>query len=66
MNREAAVRSVHREVEALSRLHQHGLYNSTGYQARKQDVKERIRELGIDVMTELDPVTLILYRRYLE
>lgn len=65
MNREATVRSLHREVETLSRLHQHGLYNTNGYQVRKKRVKEIIRDYDIDVMKELDPVTAILYRRYL-
>ena len=66
MNREAAVGRLHAEVETLIRLHQHGLYDSHGYQARKRRIQESIRELGIDVKKELDPVTLVLYRRYLE
>lgn len=65
MNREATVRSLHSEVEMLSRLHQHGLYNTSGYQARKKRVEELIQDHDIDVMTELDPITAILYRRYL-
>ena len=64
MDREAAVRDVSSEVEALIRLHQHGLYNSSGYQARRRKMEELIREYGIDLRKELDPVTLILYRRY--
>ncbi len=65
MDREAAVRNLSSEVEALIRLHQQGLYNSSGYQARRKKIEELIREQRIDLRKELDPVTQILYRRYL-
>ena len=65
MDREAAICDLHAEVEALIRLHQHGLYDSCGYQARRKRIHELIEEYDIDIKKVLDPVTLILYRRYL-
>ena len=65
MDREEAIRDLHTEVEALIRLHRHGLYGSGGYKARRKRMEALIEEYDIDIKKVLDPVTLILYRRYL-
>ncbi len=66
MNREITPVNLHGEIETLIRLHQHGLFNSNGYQARKRRIKDYVRENKVDMMRELEPVTYVLYRRYLE
>ena len=66
MSREAIVRDIHQEVESLIRMHHMGLYRTEGYQVRKKRILEMIRENEIDVGRDLDPVSRILFRRYLE
>ena len=66
MSREAIVRDIHSEVESLIRLHRMGLYHTDGYKERKQRILDVIRENEIDVGRELDPVSRILFRRYME
>ena len=63
MNRE--MRTLHEEMETLIRLHRHGLFNTPGYIDRKKEIKEFIRENRIN-LEDLEPLTLILYRRYFE
>ena len=63
MNRE--MRTLHEEMETLIRLHRYGLSNSPGYIDRKKGIKEFIRENRIN-LEDLEPLTLILCRRYCE
>ena len=65
MERQAAITSLHKEVETLIRLHRHGLYDTSGYRARKKRIEKMIAECQIDVKKDLDPLTLILYHRYI-
>lgn len=65
MDRSMTVRDLHGEVDALLRLHHKGLYNSRGYQDRKQRIVEFVSRNKIDLRTELDPVSFILYNRYI-
>ena len=66
MDRSMTVQELHGEVNALITLHQKGLYNTRGYQERKQRIKEFIHRNKIDLRAELDPVSFILYRRYID
>ena len=66
MDREETVRNVQSEMESLVRLHKQGLYYTRGYQARKREIERCIREYQIDLMKEIDPVSVVLYRRYCE
>ena len=66
MDREQILRDLNTEVESLIRLHQKGLYRSQGYQDRKGQIKELIRTYKIDIRHELDPISLLLYQRYIE
>jgi len=63
MDRET--RTLREEIETVIRLHRHGLYHTQAYQDRKRRVLDYVRENEIRV-EDLDPVTLILYRRYFE
>ena len=66
MDRSMTVQDLHGEVDALILLHQKGLYNSSGYQERKRRIKEFVHRNKIDLRAELDPVSFILYRRYID
>ena len=66
MNREKIVRDLNSEMEVLIRLHRHGLYNTAGYRDRKHRIKDFVLKNGIDIRRELDPVSLVLYRRYID
>lgn len=66
MDRSMTVQELHGEVHALITLHQKGLYSSRGYQERKRKIKEFIQRNKIDLRAELDPISLILYRRYID
>ena len=63
MDRE--MRMLHEEIETVIRLHRYGLFNTDGYRARKKKIEDHVRENNIHV-EDLDPLTLILYRRYFE
>ncbi|MGX8693148.1 MAG: hypothetical protein ACSW8E_05250 [Clostridia bacterium] len=67
MERENAIRELQEQIESMARLHvRHGLYHSEGFQRRREQVKKLIREHGIDVKKELDPMVGLLYRRYFD
>ena len=63
MNRETRV--LHEEMESLIRLHRFGLFDTPGFKTRKDRIREFIRENEINV-EQLEPLTLIFYRRYIE
>ena len=44
----------------------HGLHTTVHFQAHKQDIADYIKEHEIDIRSELDPISLNLYRRYFE
>lgn len=66
MNREEVLQRVQKEAEILIRLHRHGLYHTEGYQERKRRIKEYISLHQIDMKNTLDPISRILYQRYIE
>ncbi len=67
MERLNAIREVHEQIESMARLHlRHGLYHSEGFRRSRERVKRIIREHGIDVRRELDPMVGLLYRRYFD
>ena len=67
MEREKAIRDLHRQIEGLARLHtRHGLYHSEGFRAQKEQVKNLIREHKVNVRKELDPQVRMLYIRYFD
>ena len=66
MDRSMTVQDLHVEVDALIRLHHKGLYNSRGYQDRKRRMKEFIHRNEIDLRAELDPISFVLYQRYID
>ena len=59
------MRMLHEEVESLITLHRYGLFDTPGFKTRKTRLMSFIRENRLNV-EELDPLTLIMYRRYLE
>lgn len=63
MDRE--MRILHEEIGKVIRLHRYGLTNTDGYRSRKKWILDYIRDNNINV-EDLDPLTLILYRRYFE
>ena len=63
MNRE--MRMLHEEVESLITLHRYGLFNTPGFKTRKDRLMCFIRENKLNV-EDLEPLTLMMYRRYLE
>jgi len=66
MDRSMTVQELYGEVHALITLHQKGLYNSRGYQERKNAIKEYVHRNKIDLRAELDPISFWLYRRYID
>ncbi len=67
MERKAAIKEVHEDIESMARLHLlHGLYQSEGFRKSKENVEKLIREYGVDVRTELSPQAGMLYRRYFD
>ena len=67
MKREEAIRELHGQIESLARLHiRHGLYQSEGFQKRREAIRKLIREHNVDVRKELDPMVGLLYRRYFD
>ncbi len=66
MNRDEHLHELSQEIEALIRLHYHGLYYTRGYQDRKARMKDFVRTHDIDMQSVLDPDSLLLYKRYLE
>ena len=57
------LRTLDEEIVTVDRLHRYGLYHTQAYRERIQRVEDYIRENGIR-LEDLDPVTLILYKRY--
>ena len=67
MEREQAIRELHSHIESLARLNvRHGLHGSEGFRRQKEEVQRLVREYGIDVRQELEPMTRLLYRRYFD
>ena len=67
MERKRVIEDLGGRIETLTRLHiRHGLHTTGHFQAHKQDIADYIREHEIDIRTELDPISLNLYRRYFE
>ena len=65
MERREIIKVLSRELESLTRLHvQYGLYNTEGFQTQKSSIARYIDENGIDIRSELDPLSLNQYRRY--
>ena len=59
------MRTLHEEVESLIKLHRYGLFDTPGFQTRKTRLMSFIRENKLNV-EDLDQLTLMMYRRYLE
>ena len=67
MERQAVIRNLSGEIETLARLHiQHGLHDTKGFANQKSSIEKLIRDNGVNLKKELDPLTLQLYRRYFE
>ena len=67
MDRELIIRNLHGQIEGLASLHiRHGMQHSEGFQRRRERIRQIISENGIDVRRELDPMIVLLYRRYFE
>ena len=65
MERREIIKVLSRELESLTRLHvQYGLYGTKGFQTQKSSIARYIDENGIDIRSELDPLSLNQYRRY--
>ncbi len=65
MERELAIRTLHSEIETLTRLHiQHGLHDTDGFAAQKRNIEKLIQDNRINLKVDLDPLSLNLYRRY--
>ena len=59
------MRMLHEEVESLITLHRYGLFDTPGFKTRKHKLMRFIRENNLNV-EDLDPLTLMMYRRYLD
>lgn len=59
------LRMLHEEVESLITLHRYGLFDTPGFKIRKNRLMSFIRENKLS-LEDLDPLTLMMYRRYLE
>ena len=67
MDRKRVIEDLGDRIETLTRLHvRHGLHTTVHFQAQKQDIADFIKENEIDIRSELDPISLNLYRRYFE
>ena len=67
MEREAVIRDLNEQIEALARLHiHHGLYDSEGFKRRRTQVENMVREHRVNVRKELDPEVNLLYKRYFD
>lgn len=67
MERERIIQDLHGQIETLTRLHiQHGLDKTEHFQTHKDSISDFINKHGIDVRSELDPVSRNLYRRYFD
>ena len=65
MERERILADLHGQIENLTRLHiQHHLEQTEHFQKHKASIEHFVLTNGIDVRSELDPVTQLLYRRY--
>lgn len=65
MDRGMTMLELHGEVDALIRLHRKGLYKSRGYQDRRRQIVDFVRRNNIDLRAELDPISYVLYQRYI-
>lgn len=66
MDQREMIQDLSSEMDALIRLHRQGLYRSRGYQERRTRVNDLLRESGMSLLKEIDPVILLLYQRYVE
>ena len=67
MDRQTVIQDLSDKIETLTRLHiQHGLNRTPGFDAQKTSITRLIRDHGIDLNRELDPLTRNLYRRYFD
>ena len=67
MERERIIRDLHSQIETLTRLHiQYGLEKTEQFKSQKESISTYVSEHGIDVRSELDPVSRNLYRRYFD
>ena len=67
MERQALINDLSREIETLTRLHiQHGLHRTKGFANQKSNIEKLIRDNGVNLKKELDPLTRQLYHRYFE
>ena len=67
MERQAVINDLSREIETLTRLHiQHGLHRTKGFANQKRNIEKLIRDNGVNLRKELDPLTRQLYHRYFE
>lgn len=65
MEREEIVRDLHGQIESLARLHiLHGLHHSAGFAQHRERIMQTVSRHSIDTRRELDPMVLLLYRRY--
>lgn len=65
MERERILTELHGQIENLTRLHiQHRLEQTEHFQHHKASIERFVTLHKIDVRSELDPVTQMLYRRY--
>ncbi len=67
MERQKVIRDLSAEIETLTRLHiQYGLHHTKGFAKQKSSIEKLIQDHEVNLKTELDPLTLSLYRRYFE
>lgn len=67
MERERILTELHGQIENLTRLHiQHRLEQTEHFQHHKASIEHFVTLHKIDVRSELDPVTQMLYRRYFD
>jgi len=65
MERERILRELDDQITNLARLHiLHGLHRTEAFNDHRQRIQRFVRENGIDVRTELNPLSFNLYRRY--
>ena len=67
MERKAVIDDLSREIQTLARLHiQYGLHRTKGFANQKNNIEKLIRDNGVNLKKELDPLTRQLYHRYFE
>lgn len=65
MERERLLADLHGQIETLAMLHiRHRLENTESFLKQKAKITHFVQIHSIDVRSELDPVSRLLYRRY--